>query len=190
MISYNQIALHFVAAMATCAFMANPVGAELIFTEPSFENGGSTTMVKGTRYDEGGSGVTVDTLDTGTWWMHRVNNGHNGGLLEDKDSYIGFTGIPTGVTGEQFLTVSRSGERADFQYIADGGVTTGQVTFSIDYWAHEINAGDPVSGGGEILFQVIAFNDASTVTVGIKGIPIFKVFHPELRLKASQSSFL
>lgn len=38
---------------------------------------------------------------------------------------------------------------------------------SIDYWVHELNASDSPAGGGDFSFEIIAFNDPSTVLMDL-----------------------
>lgn len=121
----------------------------------------------------------LNTLALNTWHMKNLNNPKEGGLLEDKDSYIsGSTTAPAGVTGEQFITGSRGdggATRAYFQYTQDGGTTTGSVTFTLDYWAHELRDSDTPNGGGNLSFEVIAFNDPTTIealmALKVAGVP-------------------
>jgi len=102
--------------------------------------------------------------------MRTINAGQEGFTLEDKDSYKGYTSVPAGVSGEQFITGSRGNNyRGLFQYVQDNKATTGEITATVDYWVHELNAADPVAGTGQIGFEIVAFDDATTVSVDLGG---------------------
>lgn len=162
--------LFAVPGFAALAFLAPAANAAVAFTDPSFENGGSATMVDDTNYNTAGNANNaLNTVATGIWHTNVINNGQEGHLLEDKDSYKGFTSAPAGVTGEQFITGSRgpNNTRGLLQYINDGGSTTGTLTLSIDYWVHELNASDSPAGGGNFSFEIIAFNDPATVLMDL-----------------------
>ena len=155
--------------LSTLALSAHPASAALVFTDPSFENGGSTTQVDDTNYNEYGKGNNpVSTYPAGIWNQWLINDGDKGGLLEDKDGHQGFTTVPAGVSGEQFFTYGRGSAGSIFQYVNDGAATTGQVTFSIDYWAHENDTANPLGGNGDILLEIIAFNDPDTPIVNMR----------------------
>lgn len=160
-------------ALATMLFQITlaPLGAALVFTDSGFENGGSTIQIDGANYNEYGKGNDpAADYPQGIWNQWLINEGDKGGVLEDKDDHQGFATIaPSNVSGEQFITYGRGGSAgAIFQYVNDGSSTTGQVTISIDYWAHENDVSNPVGGNGEILLEVIAFNDPSTVSVNMR----------------------
>ncbi|MGB1129121.1 MAG: hypothetical protein ACPG4K_03645, partial [Haloferula sp.] len=146
--------------------------SQLAFNDPSFENGGSTAQVDGVNYVQHGKGNDpVSSYTAGAWNQWVINDGDKGGVLEDKDSYQGFTAAPAGVSGEQFHTYGRGGSAGPlFQYIHDGATTTGEITFSIDYWAHENDPLNPTPNNeeGEIQLRVIAFNDPSTVFIDLR----------------------
>jgi len=122
------------AVTATLTAMAVSADAQLSFTDPGFENGGSTIQVDDANYNEYGKGNNpVSTYPAGQWNQWLLNDGDKGGILEDKDTHQGFTTVPAGVTGEQFLTYGRGGGAGSiFQYIHDGGTAKGEFTFSVD----------------------------------------------------------
>lgn len=161
--------LALTGAVGAMVIAAPSPGAQLPFVEPSFENGGSPTM--GADYVASGHGNNAaSTLATDKWHMRSKDNGQEGFILEDKDSYKGFTSAPAGASGEQFITGSRGNNfRGLFQYIQDNKATTGKITATIDNWVHELKAIDPVAGAGDLSFEVIAFDDPATVNVDLGG---------------------
>lgn len=109
----------------------NASNGAIVFADPSFENGGSATMTGSSNYNEAGNAtVALSGFATSVWQIKTINAGQEGQLLEDKDSYKGFTSAPAGVTGEQFITGSRgiNNTRGFLQYINDGASTTGTLT--------------------------------------------------------------
>lgn len=159
--------------ICSLALLAGQAKGAITFTDPSFENLGASValvMEEDLNYNTAGnSTIALNTLTTDIWHVKNINQGQEGFTLEDKDSYKGFTSAPTGVTGEQFITGSRSegNTRGLLQYVNDGGATTGTVTFSFDYWAHELNALDSVAGDGSISVDFFATNDPTQLTVDL-----------------------
>jgi len=166
---YSWCSLILAIAAGALFVLATSANAAPVFVDSSFENGGSPTM--GANYVGSGHGNNaVSTLAADKWHMRTINNGQEGFLLEDKDSYKGYTSVPAGVSGEQFITGSRGRNfRGLFQYVQDNKATTGKITATIDYWVHELNAADPVAGAGDIAFEVVAFDDPATVRVDLGG---------------------
>ncbi len=158
-----------VAAVAMTTLATTSAKADLTFVDPSFENSGSLTM--GANYaQEGAANKALSVLSANVWHLRTVNHGQEGFILEDKDSYKGFTSAPSGVSGEQFITGSRGNNfRGLVQYIQDNKATTGEITATIDYWVHELNAATTVAGAGDISFEVFAFDDPSTVFADLGG---------------------
>jgi hypothetical protein len=111
----------------------------------------------------------VDTFAPNKWARRRFTSTRTDqnleeGILENKSAY---TTEPAGVTGDQFYTFKSyrgPNQRSMFQYINDGQSTKGEITASIDYWVQGTDAGeaDPA-----IFFQIIAFDDASTLKVDV-----------------------
>jgi len=165
----NWCSLVLAIAAAAVFALATSANAAPVFVEPSFENGGLPNM--GANYVQSGNGNNaVSTLSAAKWHVNRVDHGQEGFILEDKDSYKGYTSVPAGVSGEQFITGSRGNNfRGLFQYVHDNKATTGKITATIDYWVHELNALDPVAGTGDIAFEVVAFDDPATVKVDLGG---------------------
>ncbi len=165
----NRFSVVLAIAAVTMLALAASANAAPVFVDPSFENGGSLTM--GANYAQSGAGNNAaSTLSTDVWHVRTVNHGQEGFLLEDKNAYKGFTSVPAGVSGEQFITGSRGNNfRGLFQYLQDNKATTGEIVATIDYWVHELNAADPVSGAGDFTFEVIAFDDPSTVNIDLGG---------------------
>jgi hypothetical protein len=160
----------FTAMIVVCT--AGTANAQLVFADPSFENGGSLDMAANGNYDAGGGLNSVwaplSGLNSGGQWTSRVlNDGtatyRNGGLEVSNSYENGQTTVPAGVTGSQWYMASRADNqsRALMQYVNTGG-TSGDVTISIDHWSHELGGGTP-SGSTQLAFEIFAFNDPDLV---------------------------
>jgi hypothetical protein len=156
----------------TALALTGSASAALVFTDASFENGGTVNMNTGGNYAQEGSGSydTLDNMSDAVWNVRGLNNGtanlRNGGLETTTGYYNGQTTAPAGATGNQFYSVSRGDVqlRGIMQYVNDGAETTGQITINLDYWVHEVDPDTPRGGEVDISYEIFAFNDPSTVS--------------------------
>ena len=159
-----------ILTITAAALVTASANAAIVFTDPSFEDGGGTdsTEMAGPDYGQKAQSVLSDA-STGVWYTKQWNTGREGGILETTTGYKGAGAAPTGATGNQFVTSSRGGTavRGLYQYVQDSSATTGALNFSIDYWAHELDSADTPDGTVQFNFEVFAFNTPGEVTVDV-----------------------
>ena len=161
MIRKTGTARDWVVAMTALAFaLQSGSGAVLTtgsFTQPDFENGG-TTMLEGVGYSDQGTGsFTLDGSNEGLWLLGDLNSSSNGYFLDN-----------TPMTGNSsiYMNPKNSNLRGFVQHL-DAGVDkwTGNTTLSIDYVGDGSDDGagaDPADDYQFFTFVAFAWNDTDT----------------------------